>query len=300
MQNCAKGHKLNWTMDSAGYMAGVYACDRCHKSTQCTNGRWACKPCKYDVCPTCLAPPTAMCGKGHPLNWSLDSAGYMAGTFSCDLCKKSHKCSEGRWTCPCKYDVCSNCRAPPPPPVPMTAYIQCNKMHPLTWTTDSAGYMAGVFSCDICKKSQQAGNGRWSCAACKYDVCSTCRPAEEPVAPPVPMTAFIQCNSMHPLTWTASTAGYMMGKFSCDICKKSMPASFGRWSCPGCKYDVCHVCRSPVEKKCKSGHTLMFSADSAGYMGGKYACDNCHKTQECSTGRYTCSCKFDLCPNCQS
>lgn len=236
------------------------------------------------------------------MNWTTDSTGYMGGVYSCDKCHKSTSCANGRWAClPCKYDACPNCFAPPPPPVPMTAFIQCNSLHPLVWSTDSSGYMMGKFSCDTCKKTSDAAMGRWTCAACKYDVCPLCRPPEAPVAPPVPFMAYLQCNTGHPLVWSASTGGYMMGVFACDTCKKGgQQAGIGRWCCPACKYDICHACRPPADENCTKGHKLVLSIDSAGYMMGKYSCDKCHKSQDCSNGRYTCPCKYDVCPTCKS
>ena len=225
----------------------------------------------------------------HPMNWTGDPSGYMGGVFSCDKCHKSQPCANGRLSCvPCKYDICSTC-----------ACVQCAKNHLLAFTTDSSGYMGGVFACDSCHKSQPCTAGRWSCPPCKYDVCTQCRPA--PAGPqPVPMTAFIQCGEGDPLEWSKNSAGYMMDKFSCDICKKATNCGVGRWSCQKCKYDICHDCRPPTDEMCPKDHVLKASFDSAGYMGGKYACDKCHSSYPCDTGRYTCPCKYDVCPVCKS
>jgi hypothetical protein len=300
MQACNKGHALSWTMDSTGYMGGKYACDRCHKSTDCSNGRWACVPCKYDACPNCIAPPAPpvpmtaliMCKNMHMLEWSVDGSGYMAGKFSCDICKKTTECSAGRWSCKAdQYDVCRICRP--------AEYNTCPKQHELVWSMDGSGYMAGKFSCDGCKKAYDCAFGRWTCP-CKFDICGNCRqPPLPPPPPPVPMTAYVMCGKGHNLTWDADTSGYMAGTFSCDTCHKASKCQHGRWTCKEDKYDICHTCRPPVANKCaKMGHDLALSLDGAGYMMGKYSCDKCHKSYNCADGRYTCPCKYDLCPLC--
>ena len=233
------------------------------------------------------------CKNNHQLSLTTDAIGYMAGTFSCDLCHKPFKCMNGRWTCvPCKWDVCPSCATPPPPP---SAYIQCGANHPLVWTTDASGYMAGTFSCDICKKAHKAAEGRWSCPACKYDICPHCR---APPPPPVPMMAYLQCGNGDPLVWRADAAGYMAGKFSCDICHKSSNCASGRWSCQAHGYDICQACRPVPDKKCKSGHDLKLSQDPSGYLMGKFSCDICHSSFDCAVGRLTCPCKYDVCPGC--
>ncbi len=233
------------------------------------------------------------CKSGHALTWTTDASGYMGGKFACDLCHKSADCSTGHWTCPCKFDVCTSCR-----PVPsMSSVLQCSKGHWLEWATMGDGYMGGMFSCDLCKTSHACGEGRWSCLGCRYDLCSGCRAA--PVAG-LQMTAFVQCKNGHPLLWSGDASGYMGGKFSCDLCHKANNASFGRWHCPTCKYDVCILCRSPVAEQCSKGHDLRFSTDCAGYMGGMYSCDKCHKSHKCEDGRYTCECKYDICAACKS
>jgi len=281
---------------------GTYSCDLCHKSTKCDVGRWACAPCKFDVCPTCqppLPPPVPMtafiqCKSMHPLQWSVDGTGYLMSKFNCDICHKSTECSAGRFSCAaCKYDVCRTCRQPD--------FSKCSKGHVLAWSIDSTGYLMGKFSCDVCHKSSDCINGRWGCAGCKYDVCPHCNPAPVQQAPPVPMMAYIQCGNGHYLAWCADTAGYMAGTYSCDVCKKANKCTIGRWSCKADKYDICLTCRPPVVEKCpKSGHEIKLSFDGAGYLMGKYSCDKCKKSWMCADGRYTCPCKYDICPTCKS
>lgn len=340
MDYCKKNHPLAWSVSPMGYMGGMYACDVCHKSYPCATGRFSCYPCKFDICQMCkqqmqMHVPAPMpgpmqfmsCKMGHQLTWNNSNAGYMGFNFSCDNCRTNHNCAEGRWNCmSCKYDICSRCRPPMPAPFVPTqpSTTNCSKNHPLQWSTES--YSMGMYSCNLCKRSNQCHLGRWFCKACQYDICPQCRP-QPPMPAPMPgpsMTAYIQCKNMHPLQWTNSTAGYMMGKYSCDVCHKSNDCGYGRWSCPGCKYDVCPSCRpsqpmpgpmpAPMPAPmpgpmpgpgahithCKNGHPLEWTHDVSGYMMGRYSCDVCHKSSDCGAGRHYCrTCKYDVCQNCK-
>lgn len=110
-----KKHTLTWNISLDGYPGGGYSCDGCHKSNKCGAGRWGCAQCKYDMCPMCSPAPFPMAAppkdvKNHGLIWNNSEEGYMGGGYSCDLCKTSHKCAEGRWHCKeCKFDACAAC-----------------------------------------------------------------------------------------------------------------------------------------------------------------------------------------------
>ena len=216
MTTCAKNHPLNFTLDGTGYMGGVYSCDRCHKTSPCASGRWACLPCKYDVCLNCLPPGTALrCKMNHSLQ--------LTQALTCQMCK-THIATPPCWTCPmCSFDVCPRCMG----------LHQCQKMHPLSWTTNASGYMAGKFSCDICHKTTDAVLGRFSCLACKYDLCHACRP---------PKAAC--CNMSHPLVGTMSPPGLDKGLYICDKCGKQLPPTAGAYSCMSCMYNCCPQCMS--------------------------------------------------------
>lgn len=222
---CAKGHILNWSTGTDGYMAGKFSCDECKKSNSCEAGRWSCKACSYDICPKCRpSGPYPACGKSHPLAWSTSTDGYMAGKFSCDGCKQSNSCEEGRWSCKeCSYDICTKCRKP--------QYLVCKNNHGLAWSTNADGYMAGKFSCDICHKPSQCETGRWSCKPCGFDICVDCRSAP-----------FLTCKTGHILAYSADGTGYVGGKYSCDKCHTSYPCEDGRYTC-SCQYDICPKCK---------------------------------------------------------
>lgn len=290
---CKKGHALTWCTEAAGYAMGVFSCDGCRTSSQCGNGRWACKDCKYDICPKCNPPPKPhqFCKKNHPLIWTTDGAGYAMNVFSCDNCHKSNQCGTGRWFCKdCKYDICPNCR----PSESAKPYQQCKKNHNLAWSTHADKYPMGVFSCDGCRTSSKCDAGRWNCKECGFDICTKCRPAET--------KSYDTCKSNHPLAWTTDGTGYAMGVFSCDGCRSSSQCAGGRWCCPGCKFDICPKCRpAPIHKKCKKNHPLAWNHESAGYAMGIFSCDNCHKSSQCSNGKWSChECKYDICTNCRA
>lgn len=46
--------------------------------------------------------------------------------------------------------------------------------HPLTYTTESAGYHGGDFLCDNWRQSFFWNIGRWSCLNCRFDICQAC------------------------------------------------------------------------------------------------------------------------------
>eukprot|EP00829_Urostomides_striatus_P013606 TRINITY_DN3802_c0_g1_i2.p1 TRINITY_DN3802_c0_g1~~TRINITY_DN3802_c0_g1_i2.p1 ORF type:complete len:252 (-),score=76.52 TRINITY_DN3802_c0_g1_i2:12-767(-) len=51
--NCPDGHPLSLSSDSTGYPGGYYKCALCKKVLPCSETRWNCTQCTYDVC-TCL------------------------------------------------------------------------------------------------------------------------------------------------------------------------------------------------------------------------------------------------------
>ena len=51
---CSTGHLLCWNNTAAHpYTTGTYSCNGCHKNGSCTNGRWFCNLCNYDLCVPC-------------------------------------------------------------------------------------------------------------------------------------------------------------------------------------------------------------------------------------------------------
>jgi len=318
---CQNNHELKWSNSGMGYFNNTYNCNTCHQSKPCGPGRWNCQGCQYDVCPTCRPAPGGQpmppmpapvpfnpyneCKNKHGLQWSNSGMGYMANTFSCDICHQSKPCGPGRWNCSsCKYDVCPNCRPGPVQAPPFNPYMECKNRHPLTWSNSAMGYMGNSFSCDICHQSKGCGPGRWNCASCKYDVCPNCRPPA-----PAPINPYMECRNRHQLNWSCGAMGYSSNVYSCDICHQSKGCGPGRWNCASCKYDVCPNCRpspapapTPINPymECKSRHPLQWSCSAHGYMGHTFNCDTCKKSHPIGPGRWNCvSCKYDVCHNCR-
>ena len=230
------------------------------------------------------------CANGHYLIYTTDASGYMAGRFSCDVCKNSNDCAGGRYNCPqCKWDFCNTCSneyKPKPNPV-----VCCKGGHGLLYTR--VDYPMGKYSCDMCHRSYPCFGARWMCVPCQYDICPFCRPP--------PITNF--CPSGHKIEQTGSCDGYTGDVYVCSRC--GIPRSFGdglRWNCEICKYDVCLVCKPPTDDDCcLAGHKIEKTGSSDGYSGDTYPCAKCG--QNCSFGdglRWNCEiCKYDVCPKCK-
>lgn len=279
---CKNKHALQWIVDSTGMAGGKFSCDNCHDSTGCDEGRWNCKECGYDICSNCRKKDYKRCNKGHGMKWTKEE--YPGGVFSCDGCKSSTSCKDGRWGCKdCGFDICTKCRK--------FSYPKCKAGHPLIWSYSIKKYPGGKFSCDGCKASTNGAGGRWSCKICNFDICNKCRPAKP----------YGGCKTNHPLKWRTSAEGYAGGAFSCDECHSSSKCAEGRWGCKDCGYDVCTKCREPEQFSCcNKSHPMNWSSDPAGYAGGAFSCDNCKNSDKCQNGRWCCKdCGFDICTECK-
>eukprot|EP00831_Metopus_contortus_P061583 TRINITY_DN5346_c0_g1_i1.p1 TRINITY_DN5346_c0_g1~~TRINITY_DN5346_c0_g1_i1.p1 ORF type:complete len:261 (+),score=-14.32 TRINITY_DN5346_c0_g1_i1:531-1313(+) len=150
-----------------------------------------------------------MCQMGHPLQFTYSTANSNFGCFKCSSCNEpSVACSLGRWACfNCNYNVCTKCMPaggmpapmPSPMPAPMPAPMPgpygpppgpypspypspygatstCKMGHPLTHTTNAAGYWDGMYQCAMCMAKYGCSTGRFSCVSCHYDLCKNCKP----------------------------------------------------------------------------------------------------------------------------
>lgn len=192
----------------------------------------------------------------------------------------------------------------------------CKNGHPLSYSTSAAGYLSGTFTCDCCHNSHSCGLGRYNCRHCKFDVCNQCAASFKTSPTPIH-----NCRKGHSLTFTKDQTDYPDNTFVCDSCHRGGACSLGRWNCALCKYDICSLCRLPpmpahhlpvtvpsscqnpsvhVRIHCPKGHFLYESTHSAGYICGKFSCDQCHEGGYCSAGRFCCqACKYDLCKACK-
>eukprot|EP01022_Parablepharisma_sp_SALTPOND_P024933 TRINITY_DN5629_c0_g1_i2.p1 TRINITY_DN5629_c0_g1~~TRINITY_DN5629_c0_g1_i2.p1 ORF type:complete len:1130 (+),score=51.26 TRINITY_DN5629_c0_g1_i2:173-3562(+) len=300
--NCPKGHTLN--QSTFAYRSGNYKCDNCSAIRKCTESRWFCEPCKYDICYNCRAPSaaetksssTTNCSKGHSLIFSTDS--YKCGKYRCDKCRTNGNCEDGRWFCKdCQYDICQNCR--PRPAAATTGkspIMRCIKGHTLNFSTHA--YRGGKYICNRCRTKESCEDGRWFCKDCEYDICQHCRaPPKRPI---------MNCIKGHALNFS-TTHLYPGGEYLCDRCRSRGNCEDGRWLCERCEYDICANCRAPpaapsegTTKVCDNGHQLEFSTTPYP-NGSRYRCDKCQKAFLASKGRWWCDiCSFDLCPKCES
>lgn len=125
----------------------------------------------------------------------------------------------------------------------------------------------------------------------------------------------IVCPESHALILTNSNYlnQYTTGLWFCDKCKMFGRASFARWCCENCAYDVCMDCylrESPNEKR-----EILVPAASFGYthkgiysvlalfnLSG-YKCDVCNKSYDRGYPSYGChsavrQCDYDVCLDC--
>ncbi len=311
---CPKNHVLLWNVSTE--LAGdEYECKECKQAFRKDMGRWRCQECDYDICPSEKRPvallamcfvgvPEALRGKllfcqdkKHPLIWSQNTVGYPSQSYTCSVCGQPERSlTVGRWTCGlCKYNVCPECRPA------MRAYGRCKTNHPLEWSTNPLGDDESTFRCVTCKTAREYAEGRWTCARCKYSVCSNCRP---PVAPSM-VEGFVSCGAGHALQWVAE--GGKKAAYACAICgRDGNSCAGGRWGCEECKYWVCPVCR-PYERLrielpalscvcCPKDHLLSWSLEG---WGEKFACSVCGSQREVAKGSWTCACDYKVCPQCR-
>jgi len=53
---CSGGHKLTWCAIASGpYARHMCLCDRCRTRIDCSNGRWHCYSCEFDLCVNCAS-----------------------------------------------------------------------------------------------------------------------------------------------------------------------------------------------------------------------------------------------------
>lgn len=203
---------------------------------------------------------------------------------------------------------------------------RCPDFHQLTY---SAAKTAN-FRCDYCREPRSGG--RYSCAGCNYDVCSTCRSAPSAPAPSAPApkedvkvvkpsvtqpnkyqpppTKNTTCSRGHDLE--LKSVSHMANRlYICSACSEIVRFSGPRWVCEKCYYYVCENCRAPtpaytapIEKptvvkdpRCTRSHKLKF--DRYLYPDNAYWCDRCDREGKCTSGRWFCKlCNYDICTCC--
>ena len=111
---CYNNHMLWYSTYS--YLTGTYECNKCFRQWKCSNGRWLCFQCEYDICSTCRDPPTDAemyahtCSSGHFMILSSRKYNSEDEYYRCDYCRKLNQIKDNRWWCPvCNYDICLKC-----------------------------------------------------------------------------------------------------------------------------------------------------------------------------------------------
>lgn len=126
----------------------------------------------------------------------------------------------------------------------------------------------------------------------------------------------VSCNKGHTLQWS-NNRDYIAGKFKCNRCGGKGNCTDGRFHCPKCKFDACSKCCQvsvsvspsnspysfpgvPAQPLCPQGDKLQWSSTTNGYSSGRYICNSCRKSKECSLYRWHCpNCQHDICPDCK-
>eukprot|EP00929_Paragymnodinium_shiwhaense_P117186 TRINITY_DN8746_c0_g1_i1.p1 TRINITY_DN8746_c0_g1~~TRINITY_DN8746_c0_g1_i1.p1 ORF type:complete len:3771 (+),score=770.29 TRINITY_DN8746_c0_g1_i1:1443-11315(+) len=76
---------------------------------------------------------------------------------------------------------------------------------------------------------------RWSCAECKYAICTSCKDRFDPKAK---IRDVLPCPAGHKLHRSVAE----FDEWACDICSKDIAPPGVVWSCPKCEYDICAKC----------------------------------------------------------
>lgn len=216
---CRSGHNLEYDYSSDGYPCSCFSCDSCHQSYNCSEGRYNCRYCKWDICNNCSNQykpkpnPVSFCKLGHPLTYN--SIYYPGGSYACDMCHRSFPSHGERWCCTsCQYDICPFCRPPcpipgpfPRPPVPGPA----PNPNPYPYDPNPNPYPP-------------------------YD--------PNPYNPNPYQPSDDRCPSGHILSPSTDSYGYPGGMYSCDKCHNSYYCGANmRYNCSICKYDICAGCK---------------------------------------------------------
>eukprot|EP01022_Parablepharisma_sp_SALTPOND_P026586 TRINITY_DN64445_c0_g1_i1.p1 TRINITY_DN64445_c0_g1~~TRINITY_DN64445_c0_g1_i1.p1 ORF type:complete len:1204 (-),score=5.94 TRINITY_DN64445_c0_g1_i1:53-3520(-) len=249
----------------------------------------------YPTLQPCEAKSTTTCASGHPLNYSYHE--YPGCFYSCNICGTTNDCRLGRWFCmTCSYDVCNSCRPAIHHTAPAVDYKEkatkmCHKGHELKFTKFMYSY--GEYKCDWCSTIGPCALGRWSCEACEYDICISCR--EPPASVTSSASKSPYCKFGHPLKF--SFYSYSSGYYQCDFCSNVGACIKGRWFCQDCCCDVCSSCLAAPNLMCPRKHQLNYTNAVQGKV--TYNCPLCKKIWLCSQGLLFCrDCGFSMCPDC--
>ena len=215
--------------------------------------------------------------------------GGSGNNLRCDLCRRSFVPVDGYFRCNdagCDYDICKQCGAFAPDPVPANAK-RCASGHPLSYKTQPVARLGGGsggrnLACDICRRGFSASEGYYRCDhSCNYDLCKGC-------GSPGPLNNVITCKQGHPIQLfrTGETKRrrnaqnnihvYQGDLLICNSCRKHFTISSrgGSYSCRElCDFDLCVNCT-----RCANGHLLgIYYGNPYTHLGptSSARCDRC-------------------------
>lgn len=310
---CMTGHRLRWTEEPYD-KEEKYSCDNCREKLKFKDGCWACKECKYEICPKCRPKRVGrvqkeekkeqvLCNNGDAMEF--DVLQEPEELYLCDKCGKAYYGKVHRWGCKkCSMDLCRVCVPPPAgfKEEEIPEIDNCYNGHKLEFVKSAT--MKGLYACSICGKRGDPNNGRWACFECGVNICHICKPAKEAVEGFLSAeTKTLVCEKGHTLAFSCSPPKPGFG-FCCDKCDSDVDKDHWRWTCDECEFDICIKCRPPPKGDrsliCPKMHMLQYN--ELPYESATYdRCDCCYKSFKFANGSYCCSlCNYTYCTKCIS
>ncbi len=293
---CGTGHPLGFSFASYPNSAD-YRCDLCGTTVRCSEGRWTCKACSYDVCQTCCPPPPLKCPNDHDMKYAERVEG--CSKYACVFCNKVFSCRRGVVMCGyCGFFVCPDCvpalsRGKKAAAVaqkklheemPNDGAMLCKQGHPLFFSY--FGAPDEPYRCANCAKTRTCALGRWFCFYCRHSVCQDCKVA--PRLSTGDIGAEYQCGAGHTLTFVADTRLGTDGGLCCKVCGIYKRIADMAVMAPG---------TAPLDPQ---GHPFVLTAvGNQEEMAELYRCSSCGKARSKETPYMRCAfCDYNACGDC--
>jgi len=169
----------------------------------------------------------------------------------------------------------------------------------------------GKYTCECCRIIKKAGEGRWQCKQCSYEICLTCRPTKHGRVVQVKkvneVINSVKCLNDHEMNYNPLNEKTEI--YLCSECGKAYFGEVGRWKCDDCNINLCGDCipppptaRSGKKRKeidtCPKNHALEFLATET--STGLFDCYLCSKLGDTHNGRWAClTCSINICHICK-
>ena len=328
---CMYGHQLACSTNQIGYSQGMFHCSLCGRSGPCSNGRWHCESCSYDVCGYCRRPgivgqrPNVM---QQPILVPARAPAPRPVAISVGV--------------PAPVLVAAPAPAPGypyglPPPQPRPLYqpqpppqyqpqprpIYQPQPPPQYQPQPPPQYQPQPlpqYQPQPPPQYQPQPSPDETTAPPRYDGQSPAvyptlqqyesRPYMEPTSAPYQAAAH---GLEQPSPQYEPHAGGPYGAADMQphpapeqapVQPSPPPTSTSTPTPPPASMPAptaAPVQDTPQITACPNGHQLSFSMSDTGYMNGVYNCNMCGAINGCSSGRFSCmACKYDLCRNCKS